>query len=96
MPIASSVRKMPARSWELRNNIYIFAHLNTLIMEEKEIKGKTSAIEQNTIKVKTVRNRSGHRVELVSGDKVIVFLPGKSVEVPADLEIPGGIGLYVR
>lgn len=47
-------------------------------------------------KTKSVRNRSGHRVELVIDGKVVVFLPGKVVEVPMDFEIPNGLGLYVR
>ena len=47
-------------------------------------------------KTKSVRNRSGHRVELVIDGKVVVFLPGKIVEVPMDAQIPGGLGLYVR
>lgn len=45
---------------------------------------------------KNVRNRSGHRVELSYNNEVIVFLPGKIVEVPMDLDIPNGLGLYVR
>lgn len=47
-------------------------------------------------KTKSVRNRSGHRVELVIDGKVVVFLPGKVVEVPMNFEVPNGLGLYVR
>lgn len=46
--------------------------------------------------VQRVRNRSGHRVELVIDNQVVVFLPGKTVEIPADFPIPGGLGLYVK
>lgn len=52
--------------------------------------------EKATIQTKGVRNRSGHRVELVINDKVVVFLPGKVTEVPGDFQVPNGIGLYVR
>lgn len=47
-------------------------------------------------KTKKVRNRSGHRVELVIDGKVTVFYPGKTVEVPIDFNVPGGLGLLVR
>lgn len=47
-------------------------------------------------KIKYVRNRSGHRVELLIDGGVVVFLPGKTVEVPADFDVPSGLGLYVR
>lgn len=47
-------------------------------------------------KMKTVRNRSGHRVELVIDGKVVVFYPGRATRVPADADIPGGLGLYVK
>lgn len=52
--------------------------------------------EQTAPKTKGVRNRSGHRVELVIDDKVVVFLPGKVTEVPMDFQVPNGLGLYVR
>lgn len=52
--------------------------------------------EKAAIQTKGVRNRSGHRVELVINDKVVVFLPGKVTEVPVDFQVPNGIGLYVR
>lgn len=45
---------------------------------------------------KKVRNRSGHRVELVINGKVVVFYPGKITEVPANFDVPRGLGLYVR
>lgn len=51
---------------------------------------------QNAPKTKGVRNRSGHRVELVIDGKVVVFLPGKVTEVPMDFQVPNGLGLYVR
>ena len=47
-------------------------------------------------KTKGVRNRSGHRVELVIDGEVVVFLPGKITEVPIDFQVPNGLGLYVR
>lgn len=45
---------------------------------------------------KEVRNRSGHRVELIVNDEVKVLLPGSTINVPIDTMIPGGIGLVVR
>ena len=47
-------------------------------------------------KTKSVRNRSGHRVELIIDGKVVVFLPRKIVEVPASFDVPTGLGLYVK
>lgn len=51
---------------------------------------------QTAPKTKGVRNRSGHRVELVIDGKAVVFLPGKVTEVPMDFQVPNGLGLYVR
>lgn len=45
---------------------------------------------------KSVRNRSGHRVELIVGGEVRVLFPGDTISVPADTEILEGIGLLVR
>lgn len=53
-------------------------------------------VAEKAAQTKGVRNRSGHRVELVINDKVVVFLPGKVTEVPMDFQVPNGIGLYVR
>lgn len=47
-------------------------------------------------KTKSVRNRSGFKVELLINGEVVTFLPGKIVEVPFEFEIPNGIGLYVK
>ena len=47
-------------------------------------------------KIKSVRNRSNSRIELVINEVVYVFLPGKTTRVPADADIPEGIGLYVK
>ena len=65
-------------------------------MTEKNEMQATSVEQKAAKKIKSVRNRSGHRVELVIDGKVVVFLPGKVVEVPMDFEIPNGLGLYVR
>ena len=65
-------------------------------MAEKNEMQATSVQQKDAKKTKSVRNRSGHRVELVINGKVVVFLPGKVVEVPMDFEIPNGLGLYVR
>lgn len=64
-------------------------------MAEKNNLQEAPAI-QVAPKTKGVRNRSGHRVELVIDDKVVVFLPGEITEVPVDFQVPNGIGLYVR
>ena len=65
-------------------------------MTEKNEMQTPSVQQKPAKKIKLVRNRSGHRVELVNGGKVMVFLPGKITEVPVDFEIPNGLGLYVR
>lgn len=63
--------------------------------EKNDVQG-TAENQKSAKKVKFVRNRSGHRVELVVNDRVVVFLPGKVVEVPIDFDVPNGLGLYVR
>lgn len=45
---------------------------------------------------KSVRNRSGHRVELIVDGNVRVLFPGDTISVPVDTEILEGIGLLVR
>lgn len=65
-------------------------------MVEKNDTQATSAEQKNAKEIKFVRNRSGHKVELVIDGKVVVFLPGKVVEVPINFDIPNGLGLYVR
>lgn len=62
-------------------------------MAEKETNSDSQ--KQDSVKRKKfVRNRSGHKVELVIEGKVFVFLPGKVVEVPLDFAIPNGLGIY--
>lgn len=61
----------------------------------KDISTQTTSEVQKTA-TKSVRNRSGHKIELVIDDKVVVFMPGKVVEVPMDFDVPTGLGLYVR
>lgn len=65
-------------------------------MADKNEVQVVSAQQKTVRKTKSVRNRSGHKIELVIAGKVVVFLPGKIVEVPADFDIPNGLGLYVR
>lgn len=64
--------------------------------ENKETQVNAVRERPSKKKTKSVRNRSGHRVELVIDGKVVVFLPGKVVEVPMDFDVPNGLGLYVR
>lgn len=64
--------------------------------EKIEMQNATGTQKSAKKTTKSVRNRSGHRVELVIDGKVVVFLPGKTVEVPMDFQIPGGLGLFVR
>lgn len=64
-------------------------------MTEKN-NSQEAVAEQTAPKTKSVRNRSGHRVELVIDGKVVVFLPGKVTEVPMNFQVPNGLGLYVR
>lgn len=64
--------------------------------EKNEAQAAPATVQAPAKKTKSVRNRSGHRVELVIDGKVVVFLPGKITEVPADFDVPNGLGLYVR
>lgn len=66
-------------------------------MSEKIEPQQTAAMpKQQARKTKAVRNRSGQRIELLIDNKVVVFLPGRITQVPADFRIPSGIGLYER
>ena len=47
-------------------------------------------------KFQSVRNRSGHRIELLVDGKVVVFLPGETTKVPANFVVPQNLGLYVK
>ena len=64
-------------------------------MADKSTQQKTLE-EQRPAQTKLVRNKSGQKIELDVNGKVVVFLPGVATEVPADFNVPGGIGLYVR
>lgn len=75
--------------------IFVKSKYNKIMAEKNDV--QATSVEQKTAKkTKSVRNRSGHRVELVIDGKVVVFLPGKVVEVPMDFDVPNGLGLYVR
>lgn len=65
-------------------------------MIEKNDTQVVSAPQKTAKRTKSVRNRSGHRVELVVNNRVVVFIPGKVVRVPMDFDIPSGLGLYVK
>lgn len=80
---------------QLRPKILIFVNKNTELMG-KNTQNTSAETEVVQRKIKKVRNRSGHRVELVIENKVVVFMPGKVVEVPFDFNIPNDLGLYVR
>lgn len=67
-----------------------------MTMVDKNGGQTSSATQKSARKTKSVRNRSGHKVELVIEGKVVVFMPGKVVNVPMDFDIPTGLGLYVR
>lgn len=45
---------------------------------------------------KVVKNRGTGKIELVIDGVVWVFPVGKSVIVPVNVEIPNGIGLFVK
>lgn len=64
--------------------------------DEKVMGAETSQVSRHQVKMKNVRNKSGHRVELIVNNQVVVFLPGKITRVPEDTDIPNGLGLYVR
>lgn len=62
-------------------------------MGQEQKQGKTIKLSAKT---KLVRNRSGHKVELLIDNKVVVFAPGKTTEIPSWFEVPNGLGLYVK
>ncbi len=53
-------------------------------------------MEENIVKTKTLRNASGYRMELYLNGKLVVLLPGKSVKVSAETEVPMMKGLIVK
>lgn len=55
---------------------------------EKQFKGRETT--------KSVKNRNSYKVELVINGKVVVFLPGKTVKIPASFVVPSNLGLYVK
>ena len=61
-----------------------------------EDKNQTTKVTSQYKKTKKVRNRSGHKIELLVNGKIVVFMPGKVTEVPSDFSVPSGLGLYVR
>lgn len=60
-----------------------------------DMEGKTKNEARET-RTKSVRNRSGYKIELLINGVVVVFLPGKITKVPFDADIPQNIGLFVR
>lgn len=62
--------------------------------EQEEIKEQTTPTPKVT--TKKVRNRSNGKVELFIDNKVVVFPPKGTVEIPYDFDVPNGIGLYVE
>ena len=73
-----------------------------IFVKTKIIKGMAERKEARVVynkpvrRTKGVRNRSGHKVELVIEGRVVVFAPGEVVNVPMGVEIPSGLGLYVK
>ena len=44
--------------------------------------------------IKRVRNRNDYKIELLIDGNVVVFPPKKTVEIPANFDIPINLGLY--
>ena len=47
-----------------------------------------------TPQIKRVRNRNDYKVELLIDGNVVVFPPKKTVEIPANFDVPSNLGLY--
>ena len=67
-----------------------------LLLKKFRIMAETKKPGAEAPKMKTVKNRGNHRVELLVNGSVIVFLPGSSVKVPAEFNVPQGLGLIER
>ena len=67
-----------------------------LLLKKFKSMAVTKKVSADAPKMKTIKNRSNHRVELLVNGSVIVFLPGSSVKVPADFNVPQGLGLIER
>lgn len=67
-----------------------------LLLKKFKAMAETKKERADAPKMKTIKNRSNHRVELLVNGSVIVFLPGSSVKVPADFNVPQGLGLIER
>ena len=67
-----------------------------LLLKKFKSMAVTKKVSADAPRMKTIKNRSNHRVELLVNGSVIVFLPGSSVKVPADFNVPQGLGLIER
>lgn len=65
-------------------------------MTKRELSTETMEELPVEVATKTVRNRSRGKIELYVNGEVVVILPGESVRVPLELDIPSGIGLQVK
>ena len=60
-------------------------------------KHATEEITEQTVQtpqIKRVRNRNDYKVELLIDGNVVVFPPKKTVEIPANFDVPSNLGLY--
>ena len=62
-------------------------------MTKKTVEEVTEPIVQAP-QTKKVRNRNDYKVELLIDGNVVVFPPKKTVEIPANFDIPINLGLY--
>ena len=60
----------------------------------KQTTEKVNEPEVQTAQIKRVRNRNDYKIELLIDGNVVVFPPKKTVEIPANFDIPINLGLY--
>ena len=60
----------------------------------KQTTEKVNEPEVQTPQTKRVRNRNDYKIELLIDGNVVVFPPKKTVEIPANFDIPINLGLY--
>lgn len=60
----------------------------------KQIREEVNEQTVQTPQTKRVRNRNDYKIELLINGNVVVFPPKKTVEIPANFDVPSNLGLY--
>ena len=67
-----------------------------VVVPKDEVTKVTEKEVAPTVEMKSLRNNSNMKIELVINGKAIVILPKQVVEIPKEIVIPRGVGLVER